>query len=224
MSRTGALILFVAIAATGCRSAPEVPDWKPEQAYQTVANQLPRADFGWGEPPAIARMAASERKNRPAEPPPPPEILCNEAGFKLVVEVLYPRVFTISYDAIEDVSYTYCPFPNLIFCVVFPFVQVSEMRVVFDARKVPGFLDHVQGECDRLVAIGREVGFGGPYAHAEGVLEKLKDDAAAFGEGRVSVAFTYTTPVPPWIPYTAEARHAAEAFAWVKAHPHEPVK
>ncbi len=63
---------------------------------------------------------------------------------------------------------------------------------------------------------------GAPYGHAMAVRQKLKDDARAFGPGRISVSFTYTSPVPPFIPYTSHARRTAEAFQWVKAHPDEP--
>ncbi len=216
-------LLAFCVLLAGCRSAPDAVDMKPEQAYQTVANNLPRADFGWGSPSGLAELAASSRRDRPAEPP-QIEIKCDERSMRLVVDVFRPRGFAIPYTAIEDVTYTYNLFPNLLFCFIFPFFQMSEARVVFDARKVTGFHEHVLGECDRLEAISREVGMGGPYEHGQAVRRKLQADAQEFGEGRVSLHFTYSAPIPPFIPYTAPARRAAEAFHWVKTHPNETPK
>lgn len=218
-----ALLLALVVVSCGCRSAPEAVDMKPEQAYQAIANNLPRADFGWGEPSGLAELAASSRRDRPSAPP-PIELKCDERSMKVVVEVFRPRAFTIPFSAIEEVTYTYELFPNLMFCFVFPFLQFSEARVVFDARKVSGFFDHVLGEAERLEGISREVGMGGPWEHGQAVRRKLQDDASEFGEGKVSVHFTYVTPIPPWFPYTAPARRTAEAFQWVKSHPNETPK
>jgi hypothetical protein len=215
------VLLFCTALTIGCRTVPEPVEMKSEQAYQAVANQLPRADFGWGSPSGLAELAASSRRDRPRDDT-PEELVCNERGLKVVVEVFRPKGFTIPYASIVETSYSYELFPNLLFCVVFPFLQLSEARMVFDATKVPGFYDHVLGECDRLESISREVGMGGPWEHAQAVRRKLKDDAAEFGEGKVSLHFGYAAPIPPWIPYTAQARRAAEAFQWVKDHPNEP--
>ncbi|MEZ0229147.1 MAG: hypothetical protein ACAI25_11020 [Planctomycetota bacterium] len=216
-------VLVALVLLAGCRSAPEAVEMQPEQAYQAIANNLPRADFGWGSPSGLAELAASSRRDRPAEPA-PIDLKCDERSLKAVVEVFRPRAFTIPYSSIEDVSYNYELFPNLMFCFVFPFLQMSEARVVFDARKVSGFHAHVLGECDRLEAISREVGMGGPWEHAQAVRRKLQEDAEEFGEGRVSLHFTYATPIPPFIPYTAAARRCAEAFHWAKTHPNETAK
>jgi hypothetical protein len=224
-----AVLLIAVILLSGCRSHPEVrQDLEGPVVYQTIANQLPRADFGWGDPPAIASMAASER-GRPEPSPdqdPSKALTCNERRMVVVVEVFRPRAFDVPYDAILDVSYTYCLFPNLPCCFVFPFFQVSEARVVFDARRVDGLIDHIRGECDRLEQIAREVGFSGPWDHAQAVKQKLRDDAAEFGEGSLAVEFSYVAPIPPVIPYTAPARRTAEAFAWArdKAQPKTPNK
>lgn len=220
--RTAALALVLLLA--GCRTAATVPEnAKGEEIYQTIANQLPKADLGFGDPPAIARMAASERGR---EDPDPSRLQpsCNERSFTIVVEVHRPRLFTVPYSALEGASYAWNAFPNLLFCFVFPFFQTTEATVVFDARKVPGLLDHIRGECDRLEDIAREVGFGGPYDHAMFVRRKLLDDAREFGEGRLSLTFGYAAPVPPFIPFTGRARSTAEAFEWARAHPSEPAK
>ncbi len=195
---------------------------QPRDVYQEVANELPRADFGWGTPSSLAEMAASSRVDRPSDLDRPPDLSCDERSMRVVVDVFRPRVFTIPYAALVDVTYTYSLFPNLLFCVVFPFLQLSEARLVFDGTKVTGFFEHLKGECDRLDNISREVGMGGPYEHAAAVRQKIADDAMDFGQGKVSLHFSYATPLPPWIPWTARARRAAEAFAWVKEHPSEP--
>jgi hypothetical protein len=208
---------FACVASTGgCRSVAEAPqDMKPAEAYQTVANQLPELDLGWGESPAIARMAASERGRGE---PPKRDLSCNDTRFKLYLEVLHPRIFDVRYDTLEEVSFTYSLFPNIPLCVVFPFFQMSTVRVVFDARKVDGLLGYLEDECERLERISPEIGMSGPYDHAMAVRSKMHDDAKEFGEGRLSFEVGFWTPVPPFIPYTAQARHVAEAFAWAKAH------
>jgi hypothetical protein len=199
--------------------AEPLQDQKPTEAYQTIANQLPEIDLGWGDAPAVARMAASER----GQPKPErPDLYCDERRFRLYVDLLHPRVFEVKYDAIEEVSYAYSVFPNVLFCVICPFLQRSEVRVVFDARKVDGLLSYIEDECSRLEHISPEIGMSGPYDHALAVRAKCRDDAHAFGEGRLSFELDYMSPVPPYVPYTAKARHIAEAFAWVKAHPDEP--
>jgi hypothetical protein len=213
------VLLALILVLAGCRSAPSAIDMKPEEAYQAIANTLPRADFGWGGPSGLAELAASSRTDRPREEA-PIDLVCDERGMKVVVEVFRPRGLTIPYATISDVSYTYELFPNLLFCFVFPFVQMSEARVVFAADG--GFFADVESECQRLEAISREVGMGGPWEHAQQVRRKLADDAHEFGEGKVSLHFSYATPIPPWIPYTAPARRAAEAFVWVKAHADAP--
>jgi hypothetical protein len=220
VARTALLALALASTA-GCRSAPDAVDMSPREAYQEIANNLPRADFGWGAPSGLAEMAASSRQDRPRDQD-PIDLTCNETSMRVVVEVFRPRVVSVPFSAIEDVSYTYSLFPNLAFCLIFPFLQLSDTRVVFDARKIGSFFESVEAECDRLEHISAEVGMGGPYEHAQQVREKLKADAAEFGEGRVSLHFSYTTPCPPWIPLTARARRTAEAFQWVKLHPSEP--
>jgi len=215
-------LLLVALAVAGCRTVPEAVDMKPEEAYQAVANNLLRADFGWGDPSGLAELAASSRVDRPKEPP-AIDVKCNERGMVVVVDVFRPHAYTVRYDSIEEVSYSWEPFPNLVFCFIFPFLQFEEARVVFDARKLDGFFDQIESDCTRLEAISREVGMSGPWEHAQAVRRKLADDAAEFGEGRVSLHFNYVSPVPPFIPWTAPARRAAEALRWVKDHPNEPM-
>src|SRR5438309_1633865 len=133
--RNAALLFFVAFVA-GCRTVPDAVDMKPEEAYQRIANELPRADFGWGPPSGLAELAASSRRDRPPESE-PVDISCDERSMKVAVEVFRTRTFAIPYASIEDVSYSYSLFPNLLFCVAFPFLQLSETCVVFDAGKVP---------------------------------------------------------------------------------------
>lgn len=214
-------LLLVALALAGCRSQPEPSDMKPDEAYQKIANELPRADFGWGAPSGLAELAASSRADRPQEDA-ARDLSCDERSMKVVVEVFRPKLFRVPYSAFEEVSYTYELFPNLLFCIVFPVLQVSEMRVVFDGTKVLGFFEHCESECRRLEQISREVGMAGPWEHAQAARAKLADDEKDFGHGKVSLHFTYVTPIPPFIPWTAEARRAAEAFLWAKAHPQEP--
>jgi len=208
-------LLALLLLAAGCRSAPEAVDMKPEEAYQAIANTLPRADFGWGAPSGLAELAASSRADRPREEA-PLELVCDEKGMKVVVDVFRPRLFSLSYGSITDVSYTYELFPNLLFCFIFPFVQSSEARVVFSVDQ--SFFAHVESECQRLEAISREVGMSGPWEHAQAVRRKLQEDRENFGEGKVSLHFSYVSPIPPFVPYTAPARHAAEAYEWARTH------
>jgi hypothetical protein len=207
------------VALAGCRTVVTAPqDIEARAAYQTVANTLPEVDFGWGESPSIARMAASERG---APKPERPDLLCDERRLKLYLEVFHPRVFELRYDAIEQVSYSYALWPNLMFCFVCPIFQTDTVRVVFDARKVEGLLSYIEDECSRLERISPEVGMSGPFDHAMAVRQKCRDDAREFGEGRLAFEVSYTTPIPPFVPYTRRVRRVAEAFAWIQAHPNE---
>src|SRR2546423_14616233 len=99
------LALLLVVALSGCRTVAEVPqDLDAAQAYQLIANQLPRADWGWGESPPVARMGASERG---APDPPQIELSCNETCMTIPLEVLHRRAVTIPYTAIEEISSTY---------------------------------------------------------------------------------------------------------------------
>jgi hypothetical protein len=214
-------LLAIVLLAAGCRTTATAPEGvEPRQMYQTVANVLPEADLGWGTPPSVIHMTARSRAEGPAPEPEP--LSANERGFKVFVEVFDPRTVTIPYAAIQQVFYEWSAIPN---ALLLPFLvlplQGARATVVFDARQVHGFLDGVERECERLEAVTRATGLGGAYGHAQGVREKLKDDAREFGDGMVSLHFDSLNPVPAVIPYAGRARTIAEAFAWCAAHPEE---
>lgn len=213
-----ALVALAALAA-GCRTpvvAPEAAE--PRQMYQTVANALPDADFGWGAPPSIIHMTARARAEGPAPEPEP--LRANERGFRVFIEVYDPRTLTIPYSAVKQVHTEWSALPNalLVPFLILP-LQGARAVVVVDGRQVPGLLDGVERDCERLEAVTRETGLGGAYGHAQGVREKLRDDAREFGDGMVSLTFDTFNPVPALIPYAGRARDIAEAFAWCAAHP-----
>jgi len=221
MTRAAALLAAACLLA-GCRTVVEPRSDELDEAgrravYQTIADSLPRADLGWGSPPGVVGMAASERG---ADPPEPPPLRANEQGFLVHYELVRPRSVWIPYGAIEEVSVGYPGFPNGVL-VPFLFVpfQLDRLTVVFDSAKVPGFYDDVLAGIERLERISQEVGLGGPWSHAQTIKAKLNADAEAWGRARVSLAFDWGVPVPSAIPTDAWSREAAGAFAWVMAHP-----
>ena len=75
-----ALVLLASLA--GCRTVVEAPaEAEPRATYQTIANALPEADFGFGSPPGIAELSASAK----AEGPPPElqPLKATERGFRI---------------------------------------------------------------------------------------------------------------------------------------------
>lgn len=216
-----ALLTLVALAA-GCRTPAEVPqDVEPRAMYQAIANALPRASFGWGTPPGIVSMSASAKAE--GEAPEPEQPVANERQFRLIVEVYRARNVSIPYGAIEQVHYGWRPFPNALLAplLIVP-LQLVRATVVFDGAKVQGFLSSVEHDITRLEQISREIGLGGPWSHAQDVKQKLADDAAEYGPGRVSVYFDYLVPIPAAFPMRSRARLTAEAFAWCQANPTPP--
>ena len=212
------LLTLVALAS-GCRTPAEVPqDIDPRDMYQHIANALPRASFGWGTPPGIVSMSASAKAESTA--PEPEQPVANERQFRLIVEVYRPRNVSIPYSAIAQTYYGWRPFPNALLAplLIVP-LQLVRATVVFDAAKVPGFLSSVEHDITRLEQISREIGMGGPWSHAQDVRQKLADDAAEYGPGRVSVQFDYVVIMPAAIPMRTRARLTAEAFAWCMANP-----
>jgi hypothetical protein len=123
----------------------------------------------------------------------------------------------IPYSAIEQVSARWLPFPNIALAlpIVLP-LQLTETVVVFDARKLPGFLDSVLSECDRLEHLAGETQVASPWYHAQAIRSKIHDDAATYGEGRLSISFTRWTMCPPWIPYLEPSRQLGDAIAWAR--------
>jgi hypothetical protein len=224
VSRPSSLLALAALLAlaSGCRTPAEVPqDVEPRAMYQAVANALPRASFGWGTPPGIVSMSASAKAEGAA--PEPEQPVANERQFRLIVEVYRARNVSIPYGAIEQVHYGWRPFPNALLAplLIVP-LQLVRATVVFDGAKVQGFLSSVEHDITRLEQISREIGLGGPWSHAQDVKEKLADDAAEYGPGRVSVHFDYLMPIPAAFPMRTRARETAEAFAWCQANPTPP--
>lgn len=222
-----ALLGVVCLAFAGCRTVvetpPEVADAKAQGAvYQKIADSLPRADLGLGYPPAIVDMTASARAEGP--PPEPPPLRCNEQGFQVHFRVYRPRALWIPYTALEEISYAWSTFPNVLIAplLIVP-LQSIEARLVVDARGL-GVLEKIERDCARLERVSQEVGLGGSAAHAAGVREKLAIDAAEHGEGRMVITYSYLVPYPAWIPVGGPAREVAEAYAWARANPTESIQ
>lgn len=211
-------IALALVLLSGCSTVVEKSEeqWKPERAYQTIANALPDADLGFGDAPGMIDMAPSMRR----EGPPPKEDLrvwTNETEFRIRVEVLRPRILVVPYSAIEKLSARWLPFPDvpLAIPIVLP-LQLTETTVVIDARKLPGFFESVSSECDRLERLAGETQVSSPWYHAQEIRSKIADDARAYGEGRVSIGFTHWSICPAWLPWLEPSRHLADAFAWAR--------
>ncbi|MCA8926292.1 MAG: hypothetical protein KDD82_31080 [Planctomycetes bacterium] len=222
-----ALLGVVCLAFAGCRTVVETPPAADDpaaraQVYQRIADSLPDADLGLGYPPAIVDMTASARAEGPAPEPPP--LRCNEQGFQVHFRVYRPRALWIPYSALEEISYRWKPFPNVVLAplLIVP-LQAVETTLVIDARGL-GVLDKIEADCTRLERVSREVGLGGAAAHADGVRWKLEEDAANYGPGRLVMTFDYLVPYPAWIPVGGPARETAEAYAWARAHPTEKLQ
>lgn len=216
MKRTALLLLPLLVA---CRSPVEAPaEAEPRAMFQRIADQLPRASWGWGEPPGVVTYSASEKAQGPAPEPEQPK--ATERGFSLVLEVLRPRTVTIPYSAIDAVYVGWRPMPNAILAplLIVPFQRVG-VTVVIDGAKVPSLLDSIERDCVRLEQISREVGMGGPWSHAQDVREKLRDDAAEHGPGRIELRFDRGSAVPAWFPRHGACEEDAQAFAWAAKHP-----
>ena len=217
------ILALALVASAGCTNvaAPpaEVSDRKV--IYQAIADALPRADLGFGDPPGIIYMTRSVKAE--PKPPEPDPLRCNERGFMVHFAVFHPRAQWIPYAALKQASWGWVPFPNVLFAplVVVPY-QVVAAEVVVDAKKVPGLLERIEEDCKRLERVSRELGMGGPYSHAIDVRNKLAADAAEHGPGSLVIEFGYGVPVPAWLPADGPAKNTAQAFAWAQAHPDEP--
>ena len=211
------------LALTGCRTVveprhDELGDAERRAVYQRIANALPRANPGWGSPPGIVEMARSTKaEGAPAEPEP---LTANEHGFRATLEVYRPRTLWIPYAAIRQVSYGWKPVPNVLLAplLVVP-LQIGRATLIVDAGQVPGFFERLERDLKRLEAISREIGMGGPWAHAQDVRAALAEVEAEHGPRHLALHFDYSAMIPAWLPWGGDARRTAEAFAWAMAHP-----
>lgn len=211
------LLIALAVALTGCRSTIAGPgEVNGDRAYQTIANALPDADFGFGDAPAVVDMAPSVRREGP---PPKPDmtVSCNDETFTVRVELFRPGTLKVPYEAIESIHARWLPFPNIVFAIpiVLP-LQAIETVVVLDTAKLPGFIDRCLQDAERLERLSGEIAIAAPYYHGQQIRTKLKDDRAEWGEGRVSLGFVRWVPVPPWIPYLGPAERLGQAFQAAK--------
>ena len=186
--------------------------------FQTIANQLPRAEFGWGDPPGVVELSASVKAEGP--PPERPPLLATERGFRIYYAVYRDSSLWIPYTALRDVWVEWKVVPNAFLAplLVVP-LQVTRLGVVVDVSEIPGFAPQLQADLARLEAVSREVGLGGPAAHAASVRQVLADDEAEFGPDHVALYFDYALPIPAWLPADGPAREAGEAFVWAREHP-----
>lgn len=221
---TRLLALASALLVCGCTHVATPPQDVAERRviYQAIADALPRASLGWGDTPGVVEMAASVR-NEP-KPPEPEPLRCNERGFLIHYAAFRPHAQWIPYGAIRQASYGWQPFPNVVLAplLVVP-AQFVRATVVVDLARVPGLQEQLLADAERLERVGRELGLGGPWSHAQTIKNKLAEDALEYGAGSLSIDFSYITPVPAWLPAYGPARATAEAFAWAQAHPDEPV-
>ena len=111
MNRPRALALLLLPALLGCRTVAEPPSKvNRRQVYQTIADALPRARFGWGSPPGIVSLAPSVKREGPAKLP---KLRCDESGFLIHYEGYRPRSVWIPYRAISQASWGWKPIPNV---------------------------------------------------------------------------------------------------------------
>lgn len=219
-----AIALLALLATHGCAATP-VPapagDVDRRAVYQQIANVLPRAHFGWGEPPGVIEMAASTRADGP--PPTPPPLIANERGFRVVAHVYRPRDAWIPYDAIEAVTSEWSAMPNVLFAAlpVLP-LQARRLTVVFDAAQVPSLRENLLADAKRLEAISRETGVAGPWVFAQQVRAELEAAEATHGPGRMALHIDFMVPIPAVIPWRGEDWRTGEAFAWAAANPNAP--
>lgn len=219
-----ALAALALLAAHGCAAAP-VPapagDVERRALYQQIANALPRAHFGWGDPPGVIEMAASTRADGPAPGPPP--LTANERGFRVVAHVYRPREVWVPYGAIVAVTSEWSALPNALFVAlpVLP-LQARRLSVVFDAAQVPGLREDLLADAQRLEAISRETGVAGPWVFAQQVRAELEAAEATHGPGRMALYFDFMVPIPAVVPWRGEDWRTGEAFAWAAAHPNAP--
>lgn len=218
------LLLLAALLTCGCAQVATPPEDVSDRRviYQQIADALPRASLGWGDTPSVVEMAASVR-NEP-KPPEPEPLRCNERGFMIHYAAFRPHAQWIPYQAIRQCSYGWQPFPNVVLVplLIVP-AQWVRAIVVVDMGQIPGLSERLLSDAERLERVGRELGLGGPWSHAQTIKNKLAEDAAEYGPGSLSLEFSYVVPVPAWLPVYGPARATAQAFAWAQAHPDEPV-
>lgn len=212
--RMWALVLLTVFAA-GCRGFPEPIEVPETEGYQAIADRLPEVSLGVADAPAVVDLIKSD-KIPPKSPPEELEVYANETSFFIRTNTLIPRRFAIPYEAIEDIDFVYSNFPNILFCVVFPFLQSWRTRLVIEAAYVPELMKTLREDIRILKGLSQQSGLPAPYYYAEELENRLARGEAEFGEGRLVLVISSTRPVPPFIPYAGDNRRIAELFRWAR--------
>ncbi len=216
-------VALLLLPLAGCKNTVTALDAEdPRAAYQQIADALPSASFGWGSPPGVVQMSARAKADGPVLEPEP--LSCNERGFRVHYQVYRPQSAWIPYSAIKEVFWVWKPFPNVFFAmtIVLP-MQSVRATVVIDANLVPGLIRKLTSDAKVLEDIGRDIGLGSPWSHAQNVKWKIEDDRIEYGEGMLSLHFDSISMIPAWFPWGGDAERTAEAFEWAKANPELPI-
>lgn len=217
MNRKTLSLLVLLFLFVGCHGRPELrEDWSSDdEVFQLIANSLPDISLGVAEAPAVISFTRTT-KLPPKTPAKDLVLRCNETAFFIRTNTLVPRRFEIPYDAIVAIDYGYKYFPNLMYCVTIPFIQAWECRLILDADKVKTLTKTLTSDIKTLREISKEIGVPAPFYYAEELERRLRSVEAEWGQGRIELVLSRTSPVPPYFPYSGKIKPIAEAFEWAR--------
>lgn len=216
LSRSIFLTAFVLLLGSGCRGVPKLQTPSGEKSpYQQIADVLPELSLGVAEPPGVINMSRSNRIPKP-KPINPLDFKVTETAFTIRTNTLVPRLYTVPYEAIEDIDFVYQSFPNILYCFVFPFIQGWRTRLIIDTTFVPDLKKDLISDIQILKSITKDIGLPQPYYYAEELERRLIETKSEWGANRVEVVVTQSRFCPPFIPYAGSNRRVAELFLWAR--------